>query len=133
MSGGDAMKPAFSATLSNHITDLGAQQALVFDHVITNVGNTYSNFTGDFTAPQDGTYFFTATVMSHSGSYLETEMVRNGIPVMLLYSYDNSFEQGSGGVVLVLRAGDQVWVRHHGSEGDRVYGEHWSYFSGFLI
>ncbi|KAL4231608.1 hypothetical protein ACF0H5_009188 [Mactra antiquata] len=72
-----AEKPAFSASLTNHLTGLGNYQTIVFDNVFTNDLTGYSGLTGVFTAPMNGTYFFTATVMSHSGKYLETEICLN--------------------------------------------------------
>ncbi|KAL4228031.1 Elastin microfibril interfacer [Mactra antiquata] len=128
-----AEKPAFSASLTNHATNLGNYQTIIFDNVFTNDLGGYNGLTGVFTAPSNGTYFFTSTVMSHSGQYLETNICLNGQTKVLMYSYDTSFEQGANSVVLVLQAGDSVWVRHNANEGSNAYGGHWSTFSGFMI
>ncbi|XP_053398405.1 heavy metal-binding protein HIP-like [Mercenaria mercenaria] len=124
---------AFSASLTNHVTNLGNSQTIVFDNVFTNNGNVYSSMTGVFTAPHNGTYYFSATVMSHYGQYLESEICLNGNSLVFMYSYDSVYVQGTNSIVLVLKEGDMVWVRHHGNEGSNVYGEHWSSFSGFQI
>ncbi|XP_060558943.1 complement C1q-like protein 3 [Ruditapes philippinarum] len=126
-------KAAFSASLTKHMLNVGNYQAIIFDNVFTNDGNMYSPYTGVFTAPTNGTYFFISTVMSHSGQYLETEICLNGNSLVLMYSLDNSSEQGTNSVVLALKEGDRVWVRHHGTRGSNVYGGHWSSFSGFQI
>lgn len=126
-------KPAFSASLTNHMTNLGNYQTVVFDLVFTNNGNVYSPVTGVFTSPNNSTYYFAATVMSHSGQYLETMISLNGKDLVYMYSKDTSFEQGTNSVVLNLKEGDRVWVRHNANEGSNVYGGHWSSFSGFQI
>ncbi|KAL4228032.1 Complement C1q tumor necrosis factor-related protein 6 [Mactra antiquata] len=128
-----AEKPAFSASLTNHATSLSNFQTIIFDNVFTNDLRGYSGITGIFTAPMNGTYFFTATVMSHSGEYLETEICMNGKSLVSMYSYDTHFEQGTNSVVLVLKTGDKVWVRHSNTQGSKAFGYHWSAFSGFMI
>ncbi|KAL4228033.1 positive regulation of adiponectin secretion [Mactra antiquata] len=128
-----AEKPAFSASLYNHATGLGNNQAIIFDNIFTNDLSGYSSSTGVFTAPINGTYFFTATVMSHTGEYLETEICLNGVSLVHMYSYDTHFEQGTNSVVLVLKSGDKVWVRHYNTQGSKAYGYHWSSFTGFMI
>ncbi|KAL4220137.1 C1q and tumor necrosis factor protein 4 [Mactra antiquata] len=128
-----AEKPAFTASLVHHITNLGSYQTIIFDNVITNDLGAYNNITGIFTAPFNGTYFFTATVMSHSGEYIVSEICINGQSLVYMYSYDTKYEQGTNSVVLVLKAGDSVWVRHHDTQGSKAYGAKFSSFSGFML
>jgi len=124
---------AFSATLSSHVTGLGTNQAILFDHVTTNVGNAYSGRTGIFSSPTNGTFFFLSSVMTHGGQYLEAEIVKNGANVALMISQDAQFEQGTNGVVVNLQEGDEVWVRHVTNQGSSVYGGNWCSFLGFQI
>lgn len=124
---------AFTAKLGEHATNLGLHQTIVFERIHTNIGNAYSSSTGVFTAPVNGTYYFTSTIMCHSGDFLEAEMVHNGNHVVYMYASDNDFEQGANGAVLVLAEGDSVWVRNARTEADKVYGGDWSSFSGFLL
>lgn len=123
----------FTAKLSEHATNLGLNQPVIFDNVHTNVGNAYSRDTGVFTAPVNGTYYFISTIMCHPGDFLEAEMVHNGNHVVFLYAYDSGFEQGVNGAVLVLSQGDHVWIRIAHEDADKVYGRDWSAFSGFLL
>ena len=115
------------------MVNLGNKQTIVFDKTVTNIGHHYSPHTGVFTAPTNSTYYFFASVLSHTGEALETEIVKNGVSAVMMYSYDNVHEQGVNGVVLQLSAGDEVWVRHVQSVGSKVYGNGWSTFSGFKI
>ncbi|XP_045168529.2 caprin-2-like [Mercenaria mercenaria] len=124
---------AFTAKLSKHMTNLGNNQPIVFDAIVTNVGQHYSPNTGVFTAPTNATFYFFASIMSHSGKALESEIVKNGVRMVKMYSYDTAHEQGTNSVVLQLSAGDEVWVRHTLNVGTMVYGNTWSTFSGFQI
>ncbi|XP_045169910.2 heavy metal-binding protein HIP-like [Mercenaria mercenaria] len=126
-------KVAFTAKLSKHMTNLGNNQPIVFDRIVTNIGQRYSPNTGVFTAPTNATYYFFASIMSHTGQPLETEIVKNGVRMVLMYSYDNMHEQGTNSVVLQLSTGDEVWVRHTATVGTMVYGNNWPTFSGFQI
>jgi hypothetical protein len=113
--------------------NLGNNQAIIFDTIVTNIGHHYSANTGVFTAPINATYYFSASILSHTGEALETEIVKNGVREVLMYSYDNAHEQGSNSVVLQLNTGDEVWVRHTITVGTIIYGNGWSTFSGFKI
>jgi len=125
---------AFSATISSHhVTGLGTNQPIVFDDVVTNEGSSYSGRTGIFTSQTNGTFFFLSSVMTHTGEYLEAEIVKNGAHIALMYSKDAEFEQGTNGAVVNLQQGDEVWVRHRGNTGSKVYGYGWSSFLGFKL
>ncbi|XP_060601158.1 complement C1q tumor necrosis factor-related protein 3-like [Ruditapes philippinarum] len=128
-----ALKVGFTAKLSKHMLNLGNNQAILFDYIVTNIGHHYSPNTGVFTAPINATYYFSASILSHTNELLQTEIVKNGIREVMIYSYDNDHEQGSNSVVLQLNIGDEVWVRHLGMVGTKVYGNGWSTFSGFKI
>ncbi|KAL4228034.1 Complement C1q tumor necrosis factor-related protein 6 [Mactra antiquata] len=128
-----AEKPAFSVSLDNHATGLGNHQTIIFDNIFANDLGGYSDMTGVFTAPLNGTYFFTASVMSQSGKHLESEICLNGASLVYMYSFDTYYEQGTNSVILVLKTGDRVWVRHTNTPGSTAYGGHWSTFSGFML
>ncbi|KAK3588167.1 hypothetical protein CHS0354_012232 [Potamilus streckersoni] len=56
---------AFSTYVSKYVDNLGINQVIKYDGVLTNEGNAYNVHTGMFTCPQDGLYlvsFFVATV-----------------------------------------------------------------------
>ncbi|XP_053373708.1 complement C1q and tumor necrosis factor-related protein 9A-like [Mercenaria mercenaria] len=129
----DSIRPAFTARLSAHLTKLGHNQPIIFDNIVTNIGQAYSGTTGVFTAPKDGVYYFVATILSFSGQHVETEIVKNGDSMVRLYSYGKFYDQGTSGVVLQLNASDEVWVRNMGTNGENVHGSNWSTFSGFQI
>ena len=54
--GDHSEQAAFYAYLSHDVANIGSNQILVFDKVITNIGNLYNGITGVFTCDFSGTY-----------------------------------------------------------------------------
>ena len=52
---------------------------LMFDHVITNIGNAFSIETGTFECRIPGTCMFDLNLVSDVGSYVEASMKLNGM------------------------------------------------------
>ncbi|WAR31583.1 HIP-like protein [Mya arenaria] len=124
----------FTRPLSHITTSSG--QTLVFDFVTTDVGGGYSPGTGVFTAPADGLYVFSITVMvqmSSSGSSANFSLKKNDIPVMWLYANDKDsvYETPSGTGLLSLQVGDTVHVTCETS-GRFIHGS-FTFFSGFKL
>ena len=57
---------------------------IIFDKVISNIGNGYDNNTRIFTVSRNGTYAFTLVTMSTSGVYYASIIV-NGTPLSETY------------------------------------------------
>ncbi|CAG2227876.1 unnamed protein product [Mytilus edulis] len=53
-----ASRPAFYAYMSSSENNPGPHHTLIFNQVISNIGNGYNQFTGIFTAPSTGIYVF---------------------------------------------------------------------------
>ena len=79
---------AFYAYISNNFGFVGKNQVFLYDTVVTNYGNVYSQDTGTFTAPTTGIYAFCYTayaagehVAGEGGHYGEVsvEILQNGI------------------------------------------------------
>lgn len=112
---------------------LGVNQAIVFDHVITNVGNAYNSFTGDFRAPVSGTYVFSLTLMSLGAETVHCKMEQNGIGVANIYVYtDTADATSSMTAVLELKQGEDLVIRNIQADV-KIHGYGYSYFSGFLL
>uniref|UniRef100_A0A8W8K708 C1q domain-containing protein n=1 Tax=Magallana gigas TaxID=29159 RepID=A0A8W8K708_MAGGI len=120
---------AFYAYMSHDLHSPSTGHVLVFDVVETNVGSGYNHYNGVFTAPSQGPYVFSWTVVSWFNSYVYSELRVNNRPLgkIITNSQDIHDEHiGSGVVVAVLNPGDVVRVRVAGSSGtlastDRIY------------
>ncbi|XP_056016151.1 heavy metal-binding protein HIP-like [Ostrea edulis] len=127
---------AFHARMSSNLQNLGKYAVVVFGKVTLNSGSAYNGKTGIFTAPTDGIYSFTWTIMTIPGSYFHTEIVINGNIVG--YSYVNGkdgssqYESSSTTAVIRMKKKDKVWIRTHGEYGKYGHSD-WSSFSGFQL
>ncbi|OBS60560.1 hypothetical protein A6R68_08327 [Neotoma lepida] len=117
----DQPRPAFSAIRQNPPT-LG--NVVVFDKVITNQEGPYQNNTGRFICAVPGYYYFTFQVISKWDICLSIKSSSRGQPGSSLGFCDaNSkglFQVVSGGTVLHLQRGDQVWIEKDPAKG-RIY------------
>jgi hypothetical protein len=122
--------------MSSNLQNLGKHAVVVFGTVTLNSGSAYNGNTGIFTAPRDGIFSFTWTIMTNVGSYFFTEIVINGNVVG--YSYVNgvggSRQHASSSTTAVIRMKkqDKVWIRTYSSDGKYAYAN-WSSFSGFQL
>ena len=134
------MPVGFTAHLTNTITNLGLHQHVVFDNVISNVGNAYSNSQGHFTSPVFGVYSFFLTATNVPGHSVSLSLMLNGTPKAFTLAHGTSstpgqWETSTCSAVLILKAGDQVWAQNEGSFSaiEELDGYLYSSFGGFLI
>ncbi|KAH3719098.1 complement C1q tumor necrosis factor-related protein 4-like [Dreissena polymorpha] len=128
---------AFSVTLENDQV-IATGSAIRFDTVITNVGNHYDLSTGEFTAPQSGTYFFSLNIVCGQHSYMHVAIFRNKIPVFKSLCddrYGNSHHQSGGTTILQLNKGDKVSVRmtYPLAAESEAFGRGMTSFTGYLM
>ncbi|XP_048765819.2 heavy metal-binding protein HIP-like [Ostrea edulis] len=127
---------AFHARISTALQNLGSQAVVIFGRTTLNSGSAYNNDTGIFTAPTDGIYSFTWTILTISGSYFHTEIVINGNTVGYNHvdGKSGSFHYASSSVTAVIRMKkkDKVWIRTHAGEG-KYACQDWSSFSGYQL
>lgn len=131
----DQPRPAFSAMRRN--PPLGGN-VVIFDKVITNQEGPYQNHSGRFICAVPGYYYFTFQVVSKSDICLSImSSARSQVRRSLGFCDTNSkgiFQVVSGGTVLHLQQGDQVWIQKDPAKGHIYQGpEADSVFSGFLI
>ena len=125
-------KVSFYARLTKSIT-LGTSQSVIFDDVVTNNGHAYNKHTGHFTAPRDGTYYF-ATSFLNLGRSTHLQMMKNGRDIGRGLAYPSHGSTGSINVIVNLRKGDVVLLRHwEGVAAETIYGERRSEFVGYLL
>nr|XP_034307451.1 heavy metal-binding protein HIP-like isoform X1 [Crassostrea gigas] len=127
---------AFQSTLTKHLQNLKAKETVVFDKVLLNEGNAYDKTSGVFTAPSDGIYSFTWTILTKHGKYFVSEIVQNGQKV----AYNNSDGRGHDGwpmstshANIKMKKGDEVWIRTKDTSGYYAHGDDWCCFSGVKL
>lgn len=123
---------AFTATVSDHLIEhAGDHQIIVFDNVITNIGNTYNGHLGSFIAPVNGIYVFSVTLVTSSNAGFHGNIVRNGELVTRLYA-STGYQTASQTVVLQLQKGDDVCIQNADVD-TTIFGYKYTLFSGFLL
>lgn len=98
---------------------------LIFNVVITNVGNGYNPSTGVFTSPREGTYVFYVSAVEYAAQNLYLDIVLNSVSKV-------EYQTGTNMAVLSLQKGDNVWVRYAGGKGYYSQSVSITTFSGFL-
>ena len=130
----------FMSQLSKDLVNPAKGHIVIFDNVITNVGNAYSRITGVFRAPVDGNYMFSligTAPPSPGGHAIHLLMKRNLNTIGYLFLDTNLdyYLRRTENSVVSLTKGDEVYV-----QVDYIVGNHIlngccfnSHFSGFLI
>ncbi|XP_033739194.1 complement C1q-like protein 3 [Pecten maximus] len=127
-------KIGFTARLNQNVGHLNDRQAIVFDQVLTNVGQAYDPTTGMFMCPYSGLYEFAATIVSDGDNKnLDAEIVQEGSRVARLHSTIYGYDQGTQVAIVGCAEGQHVWVRHFGSADTAVLPAGYSTFAGHLI
>ena len=106
---------AFTAIVSPpSVTLLGAGETIIFDLVITNVGNAYKNTTGMFRAPLQGVYVFNFALMMDPGLDEYIELVKDGNHIMWNYGHapgSTHYISASRTATLELQASNQMYLK----------------------
>ncbi|XP_052098105.1 complement C1q-like protein 4 [Mytilus californianus] len=127
---------AFYAFMSRDEPEPGGHHLLVYDNVVTNVGNAFNNFTGIFTVPRSGIYSFTWSTRVACHKAHTTELVINTRILGSTYVYCG-YNTVTGHVVTSASQGEAIFVRTHltspgqGAIKSDEFGR--SAFSGFMI
>lgn len=133
-----APKSAFSAKISEGRTlPLSVSDAVHFDKVLLNEQGDYSPETGRFTCKVPGVYFFSVHATVYRSS-LQFDLMKNAHAVASYFQFYGNWPKPvslSGGSLLHLVPGDQVWVQMSLSEYNGFYSSTKtdSTFTGFLV
>ncbi|CAC5408411.1 C1QL [Mytilus coruscus] len=122
----------FFAFLKNDLYAVGSE-VLKFADVRINKGGAFNPSTGVFTAPKQGNYQMSCTIMGFAGHEFFYLVMKNGS----VYSYGTTssgghFNTETSLILMNLRKGDRVYIQHR-HIASRVHANKNSYFSGYLI
>ncbi|XP_018598368.1 complement C1q tumor necrosis factor-related protein 5-like isoform X2 [Scleropages formosus] len=133
-----APKSAFSAKLSDkHPLGFAPGEAVRFDVAVLNEQGDYSAETGRFTCRVPGVYCFTVHGTVYRSS-LQFDLMKNGHAMASFFQFYGNWPKPaslSGGALLHLVPGDQVWVQVGLAEYSGFYcsPKTDSTFAGFLV
>ena len=105
---------AFYANMGSYEHNPSIHHAIIFNRVQTNVGDGYKGYSGVFTAPSSGVYFFTWTIYSGGNGETKLQIFINDRILGNTYSdtrTTGSFDSDSGSMVVHLNAHDNVFIR----------------------
>ena len=125
---------AFTAFLGSTLPNISFNQILVFDRILTNVGNAYYKTDGKFKAPSQGHYLFTWNLFTTFTHGIGARLVQNELFRASSYAKhvsNNTYYNAHGSVILSLAAGDDVFFRCNEAGGELSAGK--STFTGMKI
>ncbi|VDI29729.1 Hypothetical predicted protein [Mytilus galloprovincialis] len=127
-------RPTFFASLKASQQNLSDIKDIVkFDDAKINIGGGYDSSTGIFTAPRNGIYIFSCTIVSSGGSDVQFQINKNDQFYTGGYAARTNYGGQTVYSIIELKTGDQVYVKHRTGTVQKVSGNHHSTFSGYLL
>ncbi|XP_061190967.1 complement C1q and tumor necrosis factor-related protein 9A-like [Saccostrea echinata] len=124
----------FTACLSSpSAVNIGYQQPIKFNHVITNDGNGFDPRHGTFRAPVSGLYHFSMTIYSVKSHPIRIQMVKDGTELIRTYEGGSDYLSSTTDVNVRLSAGQTVWCRNSQTANALINFGGYSCFSGHQI
>lgn len=127
---------AFQSSLTKNLENMKNQETVIFDEVSLNEGNAYDHTSGIFTAPSDGIYFFTWTILTKAEKYFVTEIVLNDLKDAYNFADGrghNRHPMTTSHANTKMKKGDKVWIRTQVTNGQYANGGNWCYLSGVKL
>ncbi|XP_072120405.1 complement C1q and tumor necrosis factor-related protein 9A isoform X2 [Mobula birostris] len=127
---------AFSVGLTEFSKMPRSGTPIKFEKIFYNNQNHYDPTTGKFTCELSGVYYFVYHITVYI-KHVRVSLYKNGIQTLNTFdSYQSSEDQASGGTLLQLQHGDQVWLQVIGGDLlDGLYADtnDDTVFTGFLL
>ena len=124
-------KVAFTVARSLKLGPLIKDSTVLFDSVITNVGDCFDEHTSHFVCRVNGTYLFTTHVLSQNNKDVYAWIMLNNKHKLPLHGDGRAgYGTGSQTVILRLAKGDRVWLQ---LRKDSALLNDFSTFSGYLL
>ena len=127
-------KVAFSAhILGDKSMPVSLGSVILFDEVLTNLGNGYNKNSGSFTAPVAGTYSLSIYFMADHGKHCHLGIYVNGESKCTAYA--NDIDMSGCAIIEYLDVGDVVNVKVFHATDNTLYGSvgaNYKHQSGFI-
>lgn len=128
---------AFSAYLDHNVEHAGEGQTIKFNQILINDGNGYNRYTGVFTAPESGVYFFTFTIhnQQHQTNARLVKDSQNIVGSVVDTKETTENNMSTNSAVITVEAGQAVWVEQLTSNAELISVSNYRQvtFSGFLL
>lgn len=126
-------KVAFFVGLSENVGPVSEDTDVIFDRIVTNVGDCYSASSGRFTAPVNATYQFNVVVSAQGRQRAAVMLVRDGLMVATVWAESIPYWASAANIaVLSLDRGDSVWLQML-DRASYLHGYMYTTFSGFIV
>ncbi|XP_072526772.1 cerebellin 11 [Salminus brasiliensis] len=131
-----AFTASMSSTVNSHRGPFPTETKLIFDNVLTNIGDAYNQATGVFKAPVKGVYYFRYSGNTFASHDMGLSIFKGGSRFVSSYEYGSgeTNDNASNGAVMQLEAGEEVhmnlWIR---SWIFVDYRYNYSTFTGYLL
>ena len=106
---------------------------IIFDAIVSNIGNHYNTDTYKFTCPYHGLYLFNVNIVAYHSNQMVVQIVHENTDLLGGYTYPDHYETGSATVVTECKAEESVWVRCDDIDNAMHAGSRFSHFTGTLI
>ena len=129
------LQPAFFAFLKQTpFTLRGINDVVKFEDVTVNRGQGYNPSTGVFTAPRNGLYYISCSIMAFSSSDVHYQLNKNDAVHTYGYSNKGGYMSSTINAIVEMKKGDRVFIKHwYKSSSQKINGNHQSTFSGYFI
>ncbi|KAL4233661.1 hypothetical protein ACF0H5_008343 [Mactra antiquata] len=131
---------AFSYRIDTTKRTLDRNDPIVFPVKITDLDGGYNSQTGIYTAPVDGVYMLSCSLLADQSSasipQLHASIMVDGKAVGKVFAYADTAshrDQGASTIFVHLKQGSMVWVKVIDLDHVTVGGDMYSMFSGYLL
>jgi hypothetical protein len=121
---------AFFASLVKHpYTVTGVNAVVKFEDARVNRGQGYNPSTGVFTAPRKGLYHISCLILGYNGHDVHYQPNKNDAFYTGGYSTKGVYTSSSMSVIVEMKKGDRLFIKHRVSSSQQITGNHFSTFS----
>ncbi|XP_061186501.1 collagen alpha-2(VIII) chain-like [Saccostrea echinata] len=126
---------SFHANLQNNLYNVEVNTTIKYQNVLLNEGNGYNPTTGIFTAPEDGVYSFSWSILTKKGGTVYVmAMVENETKIRTcIKNLQDDYISVSGHLLHELKKGNQVWIQTYLYTATYIHANGYTYFLGHKI